>query len=159
MGLRRSWDEPPPRGETATTGRAATASAQTGGGAGRRQALTCLDLFCGCGGFTFGMERAGFCTLAAVDVDPVAVTTFRCNFPHVATVLQRDLATLHPAELDELLWGRRWRSSSAARPVRASRTPDGATARTTVAGSKMTPAATFTGRFSTTWNTFGRGCL
>ncbi len=51
------------------------------------------------------MERAGFCTLAAVDVDPVAVATFRCNFPHVSPVLQRDLATFSPAELDEMLQG------------------------------------------------------
>ena len=26
----------------------------------RGQPFTCLDLFCGCGGFTLGMERAGF---------------------------------------------------------------------------------------------------
>lgn len=35
---------------------------------GPRPSLTCLDLFCGCGGFSLGMERAGFRTLAAVDV-------------------------------------------------------------------------------------------
>jgi site-specific DNA-cytosine methylase len=27
---------------------------------------TCLDLFCGCGGFSLGMERAGFQCLAAI---------------------------------------------------------------------------------------------
>ena len=41
--------------------------------------LTCLDLFCGCGGFTLGMQRAGFQVLAAVDVDPVAIATLRSN--------------------------------------------------------------------------------
>ena len=29
--------------------------------------LTCLDLFCGCGGFRLGMQRAGFSVLAAID--------------------------------------------------------------------------------------------
>jgi DNA (cytosine-5)-methyltransferase 1 len=31
-------------------------------------ALTFLDLFCGCGGFTLGMQRAGLHCLAAIDV-------------------------------------------------------------------------------------------
>ncbi len=72
---------------------------------GPRPSLTCLDLFCGCGGFSLGMERAGFRTLAAVDVDPVAVAVYRCNFPHVPHVLQEDLTTFHPAELAEILAG------------------------------------------------------
>ena len=37
-----------------------------GGRSGADQ-LTCLDLFCGCGGFSLGMERAGFRVLAAID--------------------------------------------------------------------------------------------
>jgi site-specific DNA-cytosine methylase len=36
---------------------------------------TCLDLFCGCGGFTLGMQRAGFDVLAAVDFNGDAVVT------------------------------------------------------------------------------------
>ena len=28
---------------------------------------TCIDLFCGCGGFSLGLQRAGFSVLAAID--------------------------------------------------------------------------------------------
>lgn len=73
-------------------------------GPGKRP-LTCLELFCGCGGFSLGMEQAGFQTLAAVDADPAAVAVFRRNFPHVSHVLQRDLTGFLPGELDELLQG------------------------------------------------------
>ena len=44
---------------------------------------TSIDLFCGCGGFTLGLQRAGFRTLAAVDVDPHALAVYRANFPEV----------------------------------------------------------------------------
>lgn len=43
---------------------------------------TFIDLFCGCGGFSLGMKRAGFDCLAAVDFNPEAVAVFRANFPN-----------------------------------------------------------------------------
>ena len=69
--------------------------------------LTCIDLFSGCGGFSLGMERAGFHTLAAIDVDPQAIQTYRKNFVNVPHVLQRDLTEYDPSELDVLLGGAR----------------------------------------------------
>lgn len=65
--------------------------------------LRFIDLFCGCGGFTLGMERAGFRCLAAVDVDPIAVAALRTNLPHVPHVLQKDMTTFPPGELAALL--------------------------------------------------------
>jgi DNA (cytosine-5)-methyltransferase 1 len=62
-----------------------------------------MDLFCGCGGFTLGMERAGFRTLAAVDIDSEAIAVFRHNFPHIPHILQEDLSRFGPKELNELL--------------------------------------------------------
>ena len=62
-------------------------------------ALTFIDLFCGCGGFSLGMERAGFECLAALDFNPEAIATFRVNFPKVANVLQCDLTKFGPEEL------------------------------------------------------------
>ncbi len=65
--------------------------------------LTFLDLFCGCGGFSLGMERAGFECLAALDFNAEAIATFRGNFSEVPHVLERDLTKFPPAELAKLL--------------------------------------------------------
>lgn len=67
----------------------------------------CVDLFCGCGGFTLGMERAGLRTLAGIDIDAKAIAVFRHNFPHIPHVLQEDLTRFRPEKLDELLGGER----------------------------------------------------
>jgi len=41
--------------------------------------LTAIDLFCGCGGLTVGLKRAGFKVIGAVDNDAVASTTYKAN--------------------------------------------------------------------------------
>lgn len=65
--------------------------------------FTCIDLFCGCGGFTLGMERAGFTVLAAIDSNPEAISVFRKNLPDVAQILEKDLTAYHPRELAKLI--------------------------------------------------------
>jgi DNA (cytosine-5)-methyltransferase 1 len=75
------------------------------------QEQTCIDLFCGCGGLTLGMQRAGFRVLAAIDCNPEAVATLRANLVEqnhaglipVSHALQRDLSEFGPAELALLL--------------------------------------------------------
>jgi DNA (cytosine-5)-methyltransferase 1 len=62
-----------------------------------------IDLFCGCGGFSLGMERAGFRCLAAIDFNAEAVTVFKSNFPHVPQALERDLTVFPPRDLSELI--------------------------------------------------------
>jgi DNA (cytosine-5)-methyltransferase 1 len=64
---------------------------------------TFIDLFCGCGGFSLGMERAECECLAAIDFNKEAVQVFQANFPHVPHVLERDLTQFTPGELEQLI--------------------------------------------------------
>lgn len=69
-----------------------------------------LDLFCGCGGFTLGMMRAGFRCVAAIDFDPRAVSVLKENLgnldevksPTAPQILERDLTSFTPNELASL---------------------------------------------------------
>ena len=47
--------------------------------------LTCVDLFCGAGGFSEGFRQAGFHTAAAMDIDAWAGGTFALNHAHRGT--------------------------------------------------------------------------
>ncbi len=38
-----------------------------------------IDLFCGCGGLTEGLKQAGFRVIGALDVDPLAIESFKLN--------------------------------------------------------------------------------
>ena len=70
-------------------------------------APTFIDLFCGCGGFTLGMQRAGFDCLAAVDFNAQAVATLCANLQAksptglkpVVLALEADLTALAPETL------------------------------------------------------------
>lgn len=65
--------------------------------------LTFIDLFCGCGGFSLGMERAGLRCLAALDFNPEAIAVFQTNLPRVPYALEKDLTKFGPSELAKLL--------------------------------------------------------
>lgn len=64
---------------------------------------TFIDLFCGCGGFTLGLQRAGFQALAAIDFEPAAMKIYHANFKSVAHALERDLTKFSPDDLEELI--------------------------------------------------------
>jgi DNA (cytosine-5)-methyltransferase 1 len=68
--------------------------------------ITFIDLFCGCGGFSLGMRRAGFLPLAAIDFNPEAVQVFKKNFADVPLALERDLTKFGPEKLEALLEGK-----------------------------------------------------
>lgn len=41
--------------------------------------ITAIDLFCGCGGFSFGFEKAGINVVAGIDNDPWCIRTYEKN--------------------------------------------------------------------------------
>lgn len=61
--------------------------------------ITFIDLFCGCGGFSLGLTKAGLRCAAAIDFNPEAVEVFRANFPDVQHVLEKDLSAYKPSHL------------------------------------------------------------
>ena len=48
---------------------------------------TALDLFCGVGGLSLGVQQAGFRLLGGVDSDQIVLDTHKANFPKVPTHL------------------------------------------------------------------------
>jgi DNA (cytosine-5)-methyltransferase 1 len=61
---------------------------------------TAIDLFCGCGGLTVGLKKAGFRVLGAVDIDPLSVKTYKANHRDVI-VWETDIRDLKPTDLLE----------------------------------------------------------
>ena len=80
-----------------------------------KKPLTFIDLFCGCGGFSLGLMRAGYHCVAAIDADEVATQVFRENlseFRHpklksAKNVLKRDITNFPPEDLAKLIGQKR----------------------------------------------------
>ena len=68
----------------------------------RRIRFSAIDLFCGCGGLSLGLRRAGFKIVAAVDNDSLSIATYRMN--HRRThLIEDDIRSVDPqALMDEL---------------------------------------------------------
>lgn len=67
-------------------------------GVAARRKPTAIDIFCGCGGTTQGVKDAGFRVLGGVEIDDLAVKTFRANHKRVK-VWHKDVTELTPEEL------------------------------------------------------------
>lgn len=67
------------------------------------KSLTFIDLFCGCGGFTLGLEQAGLQCLAALDFNEEAIAVFKKNLPQVLQTLKINVTKLAPSELAKLV--------------------------------------------------------
>ena len=61
-----------------------------------------IDLFAGCGGLSEGLKQAGFQTIAACEIDPVAVAAYKLNHPDV-TVFENDIKLVDTSEVKKLL--------------------------------------------------------
>ena len=70
---------------------------------------TAIDVFCGAGGFSIGLRRAGFSIVAAIDNDPSTIRTYRLNHPEMpdGSVIEGDAREIDSGRLRALLGGRR----------------------------------------------------
>jgi DNA (cytosine-5)-methyltransferase 1 len=66
------------------------------------RAIACVDLFCGAGGLTHGLQRAGVPVVAGVDLDETCKHPFEAN--NQARFYARDVASLTSEDLKEW-WG------------------------------------------------------
>lgn len=55
---------------------------------GKKQELTAIDLFCGAGGLTVGLKKAGFKVVAAIEIDPDLARTYKKNHPEVEVIVK-----------------------------------------------------------------------
>ncbi len=61
----------------------------------KKTKLCAVDLFCGAGGLTLGLKQAGFDVKGAIEIEPLAVDTYRVNHPEVK-VWKEDITKLDP---------------------------------------------------------------
>lgn len=55
--------------------------------------LIAIDLFCGCGGFSYGFQQAGFEMVLGVDMWKDATITYKHNFPN-ANIINEDITCI-----------------------------------------------------------------
>ena len=65
---------------------------------------TALDLFCGCGGLSYGFDLAGFDIIGGIDFNKEATETFKLNFPK-AKVRCTDITKVTNATINKLYNG------------------------------------------------------
>ncbi|MFG1242352.1 DNA cytosine methyltransferase [Xanthobacter sp. V7C-4] len=65
--------------------------------------VACIDLFCGAGGLTHGLNRSGIPVVAGIDVDASCRYPFEAN--NGARFIAKDIASVTPAELRKLYGG------------------------------------------------------
>jgi DNA (cytosine-5)-methyltransferase 1 len=68
----------------------------------RPRQLTAVDLFCGAGGLSVGLQAAGFTVLGAVEIADTAARAYRLNHPDTV-VWEHNIRTLSPALVLETL--------------------------------------------------------
>ena len=66
----------------------------------RRSGVYGIDLFCGAGGLTFGLQKAGVSIVAGVDSDPTSEFPFTCN--NRSKFIQADVRELSGSDLSHL---------------------------------------------------------
>ncbi len=64
----------------------------------KKNRLIAIDLFCGCGGFSYGFKQAGFEMALGIDMWKDATITYKHNFPD-ANVINEDITTVSVEKL------------------------------------------------------------
>ena len=64
--------------------------------------LTAIDLFCGAGGLSAGLRKAGFEVLGAVEISSLAARAYRLNHPRT-TVWEKNIRSLSPRTVMDAL--------------------------------------------------------
>lgn len=64
-------------------------------------ALTAIDLFCGAGGLTLGLKRAGFNVVAGIELNPEIAKTYKTNHPRTKLLI-KDVREVTGKEIFEL---------------------------------------------------------
>lgn len=67
----------------------------------RNNSFTAIDLYCGAGGLTHGLKRAGFNVIAGVEINPQIAKTYKANHP-TTNLLIRDMRNVTGKEILEL---------------------------------------------------------
>jgi DNA-cytosine methyltransferase len=67
----------------------------------KKEEISVLDLFCGCGGMSKGLHDAGLNIIAGIDIWDVAINSYKQNFNHLS--LCKDLTTFSPENLNNEL--------------------------------------------------------
>lgn len=57
-----------------------------------------LDLFCGCGGMSWGLTKGGLKVVGGIDIWDIALQTYKRNHPE-ATVLNQDISKATPSDI------------------------------------------------------------
>ena len=66
------------------------------------QKFTFIDLFCGCGGFSLGLERAGLSGIAAIDFNDEAIAVHKKNLAQIPYILNEDVTKFMAKDLAKL---------------------------------------------------------
>ena len=112
-------------GEGYTTARASYSRVEQATAPASPDKLRVLDLFCGAGGLSFGLELTGhFTTVAGLDLLPDRIATFQANHPHATCIVGdiRDISvstmTGISSNIDVIVGGPPCQGFSSIRPYR-----------------------------------------
>lgn len=68
--------------------------------------INVLDLFCGCGGLSYGFECAGYNVVLGIDNDAKALETFELNHKNAKSICS-DITNIHLSDINKAIGGKK----------------------------------------------------